>query len=74
MFLPIVDRSRTASGYWSVISVSYTHLDVYKRQHPPYREGFAGHPLVVMSYPRQLEREAYDRFYQYLCSVVMKTL
>ena len=86
-------------------SVSYTHLDVYKRQleidppiddislrrkgfyeragyrenpfthvHPPYREGFAGHPLVVMSYPRQLEREEYDRFYQYLCSVVMKTL
>lgn len=28
----------------------------------------------VMSYPRQLEREEYDRFYQYLCSVVMKTL
>ncbi len=68
---PIDDISLRRKGFYERAGYRenpFTHV------HPPYREGFAGHPLVVMSYPRQLEREEYDRFYQYLCSVVMKTL
>ena len=68
---PIDDISLRRKGFYERAGYQenpFTHV------HPPYREGFAGHPLVVMSYPRQLEREEYDRFYQYLCSVVMKTL
>lgn len=39
--------------------------------HPPYREGFAGHPLVVMSCPRALTEAEYAAFARYLGDVVM---
>ena len=39
--------------------------------HPPYRKGFQGHPLVVMSAPGKLTRETYDRFAGYLQNAVM---
>lgn len=44
----------------------FTHV------HPPYRSGFAGHRLVVMSCPTLLSESAYDMFYRYLSEVVMK--
>ena len=85
-------------------SVSYTHLDVYKRQvleidpprdevsirrqhfyercgftanpyrhvHPPYRAGYQGHPLVVMTCPAPASQEEYDRFAAYLGGTVME--
>lgn len=40
--------------------------------HPPYRAGYAGHPLVVMSSPEPLTQEAYSRFAQYLGETVME--
>ena len=39
--------------------------------HPPYRKGFQGHPLVVLSAPGPLSPAAYDRFAQYLAGTVM---
>ena len=39
--------------------------------HPPYRKGFRGHPLVVMSAPGVLTQETYDRFAGYLQDTVM---
>lgn len=39
--------------------------------HPPYRKGFRGHPLVVMSAPGALTQETYDRFAGYLQNTVM---
>ena len=44
---------------------SFPHL------HPPYRKGFQGHPLVVMSAPGALTQKAYDRFAGYLQNTVM---
>ena len=44
---------------------SFPHL------HPPYRKGFQGHPLVVMSAPGALIQKAYDRFAGYLQNTVM---
>ena len=43
----------------------------FSHVHPPYRKGFQGHPLVVMSAPEALSQEAYDRFAQYLQHTVM---
>lgn len=40
--------------------------------HPPYRAGFSGHPLVVMSYPSALAEADYREFDGYLNDVVMK--
>lgn len=39
--------------------------------HPPYREGFSGHRLVVMSYPERLTAAEYRQFDQYLKTTVM---
>ena len=39
--------------------------------HPPYRKGFRGHPLVVMSAPGVLPQETYDHFAGYLQNTVM---
>ena len=39
--------------------------------HPPYRAGFRGHPLVVLSAPGPLSRGQYDRFAAYLAGTVM---
>ena len=40
--------------------------------HPPYRTEYAGHPLVVMSWPEGLSEQEYDCFYQYLKQTVMQ--
>ena len=44
----------------------------YPHIHPPYRTEFAGHPLVVMSWPEGLSEQEYDCFYQYLKQTVMQ--
>lgn len=44
----------------------------YRHIHPPYHAGYAGHDLVVMSTPRMLTQQEYDRFARYLRDVVMK--
>ncbi|MCI9606197.1 MAG: GNAT family N-acetyltransferase [Oscillospiraceae bacterium] len=39
--------------------------------HPPYRPGFRGHELVVMTWPEGWVEERYDRFADYLKGTVM---
>ncbi len=39
--------------------------------HPPYHAGNAGHELVIMSCPRPLSEEEYNRFNTYLRETVM---
>lgn len=40
--------------------------------HPPYHEGHAGHPLVIMTYPRQISEDTFHTFRQYLENTIMK--
>lgn len=44
----------------------------YPHIHPPYRNGYAGHSLVVLSSGGTLETEVYELFYRDLINVVMK--
>ena len=44
----------------------------YRHVHPPYRAGYQGHPLVVMTSPAPASREEYDRFAAYLGGTVME--
>ena len=44
----------------------------YPHAHPPYRTGFAPHPLEVLSSPEALTPEQYGAFYRYLCDTVMR--
>ena len=39
--------------------------------HPPYHEGFDGHELTVMTYPRTISAELYGTFFAYLRQRVM---
>ena len=39
--------------------------------HPPYRPGFRGHELVVITWPEGWTKERYDRFADYLKGTVM---
>ena len=43
----------------------------YPHVHPPYRAGFAGHPLAVLSFPAALRGEEYEAFAAYLAGTVM---
>lgn len=43
----------------------------YPHVHPPYRPGYSGHRLAVMSCPAALSRAEYDAFYAYLTGRVM---
>lgn len=44
----------------------------YRHIHPPYREGYAGHPLVVLSSRRTITPHEYAQFARYLAETVMK--
>ena len=43
----------------------------YGHVHPPYRAGFQGHELIVMSYPQAISEGLYQTFAAYLKDVVM---
>ena len=45
---------------------SYLHI------HPPYRDGYDGHRLAVMSYPNPIDEDLYADFYLFLKDTVMK--
>lgn len=47
------------------------HTNLFDHVHPPYREGTAGHALIVMSSPGMLSRGEYDAFAEYLINTVM---
>ncbi len=46
-------------------------LNDYAHLHPPYHPDYEGHALRVLSYPKLLEEEAYQRFNQMLVETVM---
>ena len=46
--------------------------NTYLHVHPPYRAGYEGHPLVVMTCPAPASQEEYDRFAAYLGGTVME--
>lgn len=48
------------------------HANGYRHIHPPYREGYAGHPLVVLSSGRPVTPDEYARFARDLAETVMK--
>ena len=44
----------------------------YDHVHPPYHRGNAGHELVIMSSPRALQSDEYERFRDFLQNTVME--
>lgn len=65
---PVDDVSIRRRGFYE--RAGYT-ANPFAHVHPPYRAGFAGHPLVVMSCPQALTQAAYSAFARYLADVVM---
>ena len=68
----------------SIHSIIYTYLrretfyercgyraNIHPHVHPPYRAGFPGHELVVMSRPEKLSHAEYGEFAEYLRECVM---
>lgn len=46
--------------------------NTYAHTHPPYHEGYAGHPLIVMSAPGTIDESTYRGFFSFLCTAVMQ--
>lgn len=44
----------------------------HEHVHPPYRSGYKGHPLIVLSTGRAITKAEYDQFSQDLREVVMR--
>jgi len=68
---PVDDISKRRKEFYERCGFSenpYTHV------HPPYHDGIKGHDLVVMSSPKALEPDEYQRFNQYLQNIVMKNV
>jgi len=65
---PVDDIARRRQGFYQRCGFA---VNPYPHVHPPYRKGFRGHPLVVMSAPGALTQETYDRFAGYLQNAVM---
>ncbi|WP_278832813.1 GNAT family N-acetyltransferase [Porphyromonas cangingivalis] len=47
------------------------HQNPYPHTHPPYREGYESHPLVVLTSGRRIAEDEYHRFKSDLEAVVM---
>lgn len=47
-------------------------LQQFNHIHPPYRKGFDGHSLKIMSFGRDLLDEEYNKFNDFLKYTVMK--
>ncbi|GAA0068169.1 MAG: GNAT family N-acetyltransferase [Clostridium perfringens] len=47
-------------------------LQNFEHIHPPYRNGYEGHNLKIMSFNRDLSKEEYDEFNVFLKTKVMK--
>ncbi len=43
----------------------------FPHSHPTYHGHFADHQLIVLSYPRQIDQQQYQRFFTDLCHEVM---
>lgn len=47
-------------------------LQEFEHVHPPYRKGYNGHNLKIMSFNRDLSKDEYDEFNSFLKDDVMK--
>ena len=47
------------------------HENPYTHVHPPYRDGYGAHPLIVLTTGRPLSEEEYQQFRKDLSDVVM---
>lgn len=45
----------------------------YQHEHPPYREQYKPHELVVMSFPRIITEDEYVEFNEYLKNTIMNS-
>lgn len=65
---PVDEVSRRREGFYLRCGF---HPNPYPHVHPPYHRGNEGHGLVILSAPRPISREEYDRFNAYLRDRVM---
>lgn len=68
---PVDDVSIRRKGFYErcgFIENPYTHI------HPAYHKENVGHTLVIMSSPKILETDEYERFNHYLQNTVMKNV
>lgn len=65
---PIDDISLRRKGFYQRAGF---HANPYPHVHPPYRPGFSGHPLVVMTAPKPWTRKEYENFLALLQDAVM---
>ncbi len=66
---PINEISIRRKGFYErcgFVENSFIHI------HPAYHKGNAGHELIVMSSPKKLNNQEYERFNRYLKETVMK--
>lgn len=66
---PIVDDISAAR--WRFYERCGFCRNSFKHIHPPYRDGYKGHSLIVLSSKEPLKNEAYDLFWKELNEVVM---
>lgn len=66
---PVDEISKRRKGFYE--RAQYQE-NAFAHIHPPYREKYEGHSLVVMSYPAPLTETAYQEFAEYLRETVMR--
>lgn len=67
---PIADEISAAR--WRFYQRCGFSQNSYLHTHPPYRDGYAGHPLVILSSGATLKPDVYELFHCDLINVVMK--
>ena len=66
---PIDEVSRKRLSFYQ--SAGF-YLQEYAHIHPPYRAGYSGHSLKVLTSMASFNEEAYELFYNFLEQVIMK--
>lgn len=66
---PVDETGRRRQHFYETVGF---HANPWPHIHPPYRPGFAGHELVVMTSPGGWGEEEYERFSSYLRKTVME--
>lgn len=67
---PVTDEISAKRLHFYQLNGFYTNL--YRHTHPPYREGFHGHELVVLTTVGQISQEEYAQFDTDLREIVMR--
>lgn len=67
--MPIDEVSKNRLRFYEKLDFK---LNKYKHIHPPYRRGYKGHELKVLSYNSNLLDEEYNKFNDFLVKDIMK--